>query len=173
MGLFGRDDRSEPQRKETTAQTRPRQASTGERAASGVSVIARPTRIEGTILGSEEVRVEGHVNGTVDITSRLVVAEGGLVQGKISARSVLVAGNVIGDLLAAERIELGPTCRVEGSITAPRILIQAGATFDGQVLMKKPSDWDAEAGSTATITTSSARRTDLPNKPERSGPDPA
>ncbi len=157
MGLFGRDDRSEPGRKDPTSQAKPHRSAPGERAPSGVSVIAAPTRIEGSILGSEEVRVEGQVVGTIDITSRLVIADGGLVEGKIAARSIIVAGRVIGDLLAAERIELGSSCTMEGNITAPRIQIHDGATFDGQVLMKKPSGWNAGADS-GSITTSSARR---------------
>ena len=126
-------------------------------------MIAAPTRIEGTIQGSEEIVVEGEVAGTVDITGRLVVADGGLVEGKVAARIIIVAGRVAGDLLAAERIELGPTCRVDGDITAPRIQIHDGATFDGHVLMKKPSGWNAEAGS-RSITTSSARRAE-PSRP--------
>jgi cytoskeletal protein CcmA (bactofilin family) len=171
MGLFGRDDRSQTERDEVAAQTRARRGPTGEPAVAGGSVIARSTRIEGTILGSEEIRIEGQVNGTVDITSRLVVAGGGRVQGKVAARSVIVAGNVIGDLLAAERIELGPTCKVEGNITAPRILIQDGATFDGQVFMKKPSGWDAGSDTQANITTSSARRAEPHKKSAPRGPD--
>jgi cytoskeletal protein CcmA (bactofilin family) len=165
MGLFGRDDRSEPERKEVTAQSKTRRSTPGEKAPSGVSVIATPTRIEGTILGSEEVRIEGQVVGTIDITSRLVVAEGGFVEGKIAARSIIVAGRVIGDLLAAERIELGTTCTIEGKITAPRIQILDGATFNGQVLMKKPSGWNAETDS-GSITTSSARRADPAASPD-------
>ena len=172
MGLFGRDDRGEGERKEAAAHVPARRVTTGERAAPGGSVIARSTRIEGTVLGSEEVRIEGQVNGTVDITSRLVVADGGLIQGKVAARSVIVAGTVSGDLLAAERIELGPTCKVEGNITAPRILIQDGATFNGQVFMKKPSGWDAAAEPGARITTSSARRGEPTEGPDSPNPAP-
>jgi cytoskeletal protein CcmA (bactofilin family) len=157
MGLFGRDDRSDGERTEAAAQTTSRRSPSGEATASDGTVIAAPTRIEGTLMGSDEVRIEGQIAGTVDITSRLVVADGGLVEGKVAARSILVAGRVNGDLLAAERIELGPTCRIEGNITAPRILIHDGATFDGHVVMKKPSGWNAESAS-RSITTSSARR---------------
>jgi len=51
---------------------------------------------------------------------------------------VAIAGTVVGDVTADEKIELEPTARVEGNITAPRILIRDGATFKGQVNMKDP-----------------------------------
>jgi cytoskeletal protein CcmA (bactofilin family) len=170
MGLFGRDDRGESKLDESASKAKPRGKPAGDAAVPRVSVIAVQTRIEGTILGSEEVRIEGQVTGTVDVTSRLVVAEGGRVEGKIAARSVLVAGTVLGDILAAERTELGPTCRVEGNITAPRIQIHDGASIDGEVLMKKPSGWNAGSDA-AGIKTSSARRTESPTTPDVSQPD--
>ena len=157
MGLFGRDDKKDIDPGEATARAKSLRSPSEERPASGGTVIAAPTRIEGTLMGSDEVRIAGQISGTVDITSRLLVADGGLVEGKVAARSILVAGRVTGDLLAAERIELGPTCRIEGNITAPRIQIHHGATIDGKVVMKKPAGWNAEATSRG-ITTSSARR---------------
>jgi cytoskeletal protein CcmA (bactofilin family) len=57
----------------------------------------------------------------------------------VHGKTVTVAGTVTGDITADDRIELEPSARVDGNITAPRILIQDGATFRGQVNMKEPS----------------------------------
>jgi cytoskeletal protein CcmA (bactofilin family) len=51
-----------------------------------------------------------------------------------------VAGTVKGDVLADDKIELKPSANLQGNITAPSILIQEGATFEGQVYMQKPAD---------------------------------
>lgn len=82
------------------------------------------------------MRIEGKVKGTIDISGQLLVAADGTVEAKVSASTVTVAGEVVGDILAAEKIELEPTAKVQGNITAPKILINEGATFDGQVAMK-------------------------------------
>jgi cytoskeletal protein CcmA (bactofilin family) len=64
---------------------------------------------------------------------------------------VVVAGTVAADITADEKIELEASARVDGNITAPRILIKDGATFKGQVNMKDPDSRPA-------VRTSSARK---------------
>jgi cytoskeletal protein CcmA (bactofilin family) len=123
-----------------------------------MTVITNSNNIKGTIRGSGDVRIEGQVNGKIDITGQLVIAEGGAAEAKIAARAVTVAGGVVGDILAADRIELAPTAVVEGNMTAPRILITDGATFRGQVLMQDPGAKEPPKVPEPVITTSSARR---------------
>ena len=160
MGIFGRDERS-PEDKPAVQQPANRPPPSGPRIPGGATVIAPGNNIEGTVRGPGDVRVEGSVKGAVDISGNLLVAEKGGVDGTISAASVIVAGRVKGDIAAAERIELQPSCKVEGNITAPRILINDGATFDGQVFMKDPGGGKlAAAAAPQAVTTSSARRKD-------------
>jgi cytoskeletal protein CcmA (bactofilin family) len=102
------------------------------------TVIARPTRIEGKLLGSGEVLVDGTFKGTIDSQGAVRVAERGQVEAEIRAQTVEVAGTVTGDVTAEKRIVLETTASVDGNITAPRILIHDGATFRGQVNMTKP-----------------------------------
>jgi cytoskeletal protein CcmA (bactofilin family) len=164
MGLFGREDRTE-ESKPMTSESPVRPQPGASPTAANITVIARPNRLEGSIVGSGDVRVEGQVKGEVDTSGQLLVAENGLVEGKISARTVNVSGGVVGDISAAERIELNASAKVEGNITAPRILINDGATFDGQVLMKDPDKRAAE-GPKQPLATSSARRPEPPEKKE-------
>jgi len=123
-----------------------------------MTVITTSNNIKGTIRGSGDVRIEGQVNGKVNITGQLVIAESGVAEATIAARAVTVAGGVVGDILAADRIELSPTAVVEGNMTAPRILITDGATFRGQVLMQDPGAKEPPKVPDPVITTSSARR---------------
>ena len=148
MGLFGRD---EPAPEIKTSQP-PRK--TGASPAVGSekrTVIARPTRIEGRVLGSGEILVNGMIQGIIDSDGEVRVAEQGRVEADVHARLVAVAGTVTGNITADERIILEPTAHVDGNITAPRILIEDGAIFKGQVNMRAPE----RSGS---IQTSSARK---------------
>jgi cytoskeletal protein CcmA (bactofilin family) len=104
-----------------------------------LTVIANAVRIEGTLSGGGEILVNGNVEGSIEGTGLIHVANRGQVRATIHSRTVMIAGTVRGDITADERIELEATARVEGDITAPRILIRDGATFKGQVNMRPPA----------------------------------
>ena len=91
------------------------------------------------------------VKGTIDGEGGVTVAEQGRIEATVHGRTVAIAGTVVGDITADEKIELETTARIEGNITAPRILIRDGASFRGQVNMKDPERRPA-------LRTSSARK---------------
>jgi cytoskeletal protein CcmA (bactofilin family) len=89
------------------------------------------TQFKGEITGTETVVVEGLVEGTVRITGPLKVAPGGTVKANVTAQSVVVAGELVGDCQATERVEIEAAGRLNGNIRAPRVVIVEGATFRG------------------------------------------
>jgi cytoskeletal protein CcmA (bactofilin family) len=148
MGLFGRDDKT-PQQKAPAPGSQPAARPTpptSARAGAQTTVIAVPSHFEGTLTGSAEVTIEGAVKGTVRTEAGVLVAESGTVEAEVHGRSVVVAGTVKGNVTADERIELRPSARLVGNITAPRILIEDGATFEGKVEMKRPPQKDSQQG---------------------------
>ena len=146
MGLFGRDDQTREDRPdESRQQARPAPASGSH----DRTVISQKIKIDGTLSGSGEIIVNGYVHGSVDGEDRVQVAEQGRVEASVHGRTIVVAGHVTGNITADDRIELERTARVVGDITAPRILIHDGATFRGQVNMKKPPTTGAHPASSA------------------------
>ena len=149
MGIFGRD---EPDPGQRPAQPNPKSAAAPQREGSADrTVVARPSAVEGRISGSCEIVISGQVKGTIDGTGKVTIAEQGKVEATTHGRIVIVGGTIKGDITADERIELESSARVDGNITAPRILIKDGATFKGQVNMKDP-------GRRPQMSTSSARK---------------
>jgi cytoskeletal protein CcmA (bactofilin family) len=148
LGIFGRDDHP-PENRMT--QPSPQTATKTPSESANLTVIARPTRIEGKLLGSGEVLVDGVFKGTIDGQVKVRVAERGVVEANVHAQTVEVAGTITGDVTAEKRIVLEATAKVDGNITAPRILIHDGATFRGQVNMTEP-------GPRLGLKTSSARK---------------
>ena len=142
MGLFGRDDQSDGI-KPSPAEP---QSRTGAASASGstITLIARNTRVEGEISGPGEVRIEGAFKGKLDCSSLVTISDGGSVEAELKAEVISIAGRVRGNAIAGKKIELTPSADMQGDITAPRILIREGATFEGQVFMsgkpKKKTD---------------------------------
>jgi cytoskeletal protein CcmA (bactofilin family) len=140
MGIFGKsDDRpAAPPRPTTTpaaAHPAPAPAASARAGApateGAVCVIGAKTRVKGEITGDENVLVEGQVEGTIRIARDLRVGLGGTVKATVSAQSVVVAGELVGDCHAHQRVQIEATGRLTGNIRAPRVVIVEGATFRG------------------------------------------
>jgi len=143
MGIFGKTDSKpmETPRPVTapspvatpTQAARPAPASVAPATATATStcVIGAKTKIKGEITGDENVSVDGHVEGSINITRDLRIGTGGSVKATVSAQSVFVAGELVGDCHASQRVQIEATGRVTGNIRAPRVVIVEGATFRG------------------------------------------
>lgn len=104
------------------------------------ATIGRSIRIRGEVAGDEDLLIQGHVDGTVQLKEHSVtVGADGEVTANITARIVTVEGTVEGDITADEQVTLRPTADVVGDITAPRVILDDGARFRGGVDMGEAS----------------------------------
>ena len=105
--------------------------------------------IHGDVTGSEDILIQGQVDGSVTLAQHAVrVGTEGHVKAKITGKVITIEGKVEGDLTALEQIVLRGSAHVQGNLTAPRVVIEDGATFVGLVDMSA-RDADAETGHTA------------------------
>jgi cytoskeletal protein CcmA (bactofilin family) len=126
-------------RREPPRETRERSGSTPP-AGGPPAAIGRSIRIRGEVSGDEDLLIQGHVDGTVNLGQHAVtVGSEGEVKADITARLVTVEGRVVGDLTAQEQVILRGSARVEGDITAPRVVLEDGAQFRGGVDMGEPA----------------------------------
>ena len=100
------------------------------------TVIAPGITIRGELTGSDAVDVAGVLEGDSRVESHYRVREGARVAGRIEAQTLIVAGEVSGPELVAEKIEVGASGRVKASLSARVIAIAEGAVFDGGVHMR-------------------------------------
>lgn len=135
MGIFGKSESRPP---EPAARPAPAPAPAAPRSAS--SVIAPKTVIKGEITGEENVIVEGTVEGQIRISRDLHVSQGGIVKASVSAASIVVAGEVVGDCTAHQRVELQASGRLTGNIRSPKVVIAEGAVFKGNSDMSGRKD---------------------------------
>ena len=96
--------------------------------------------IKGKVTGSGNLIVMGKLEGEVDLAGELVVAPTAVLNGEIRAVNLAVSGNVTGTLTAREKIHLEKSAVVSGRMATPRISMMDGATFNGEIEMKKPAD---------------------------------
>jgi cytoskeletal protein CcmA (bactofilin family) len=96
--------------------------------------IGKSVVICGEVKGSEDLIVDGRVEGTVNLSeSRLTIGPNANVAADLSAKDVLILGHVHGNVVASGRVELRAGCVMEGDIRALRLAVEDNAVFRGRV----------------------------------------
>ena len=97
------------------------------------SVIAADLTIEGKIEGSGHVRIAGSFKGDVHVQGNLTIEAGARLTGQVRANTVVVGGELQGNIEAAARVELLDTGVVAGDVKAGSLTVAAGSRMRGQV----------------------------------------
>jgi len=94
--------------------------------------------IKGELKASEDVTVDGQVEGRIDLPEHtLTIGPNATVVADISAKVVVVFGSVVGTVIARERADIRKTASVDGALTCGRLSVQEGATINGTVETQK------------------------------------
>jgi cytoskeletal protein CcmA (bactofilin family) len=100
--------------------------------------IGKSIVINGELSGSEDLTIEGRVEGKIDLKDHvLTVGSNGRIKAQISAKSIVVFGQVNGNLAATEKVDIKENGSVEGDIVSPRVAIADGSHFRGSIDMQK------------------------------------
>jgi cytoskeletal protein CcmA (bactofilin family) len=96
--------------------------------------IGKSVQIRGEVKGSEDLIVDGEVEGTITLTeSKLTIGPNARVNANVSARDVVILGKLNGSVVATGKVELRQGSYLVGDITAGRLSIEENAVFTGKV----------------------------------------
>ena len=116
------------------------------------ATIGPSIQISGDVTGNEDVRIEGRVEGTINLSDNvLTVGTEGQINATVTARAIFVEGKVEGDLKSDEQIIVRSSGNVRGNIVAPRVTLEDGCKFKGSI------DMDDSEPSTARASGHSGR----------------
>jgi cytoskeletal protein CcmA (bactofilin family) len=115
--------------------------------------IGKSVVIKGELSGSEDLTIEGHVEGKIELRDNvLTIGPNGKIRAEVFAKSVIVLGEVAGNVTASEKVDIRDNGSVDGDIISPRVAIAEGAHFRGSVDMQragvKPAAATAKPGAT-------------------------
>lgn len=103
--------------------------------AQGVCTIGEGVLVNGRLTGDEEVTVHGRMEGAIHLGNHLLVAKEGVVVADVEANTLTVLGHLNGEVVVHDIVTLKSGSVVTGNIRTPRIIIEEGARFKGNVDM--------------------------------------
>jgi len=102
-------------------------------------MIGKSVKVSGKIFTKEDLYVDGDVEGTIESQeNKVTIGPNGRVQADISAREVIILGQVQGNVVTSDKVDIRKDAKLVGDIVAARISIEDGALFKGSIDIKKP-----------------------------------
>jgi cytoskeletal protein CcmA (bactofilin family) len=100
--------------------------------------IGKSVVIKGELSGSEDLTIEGNCEGRIELRDNvLTIGPNGKIRAEVFAKSVIVLGEVVGNVTASEKVDIRDNGSVDGDIISPRVAIAEGAHFRGSVDMQR------------------------------------
>ena len=100
--------------------------------------IGKSVVIKGELSGSEDLTIEGQVDGKIELRQNvLTIGPNGKIKAQVFAKSVVILGEVTGNVTASEKVDIRDNGSVDGDIAAPRVAIAEGAHFRGSIDMQR------------------------------------
>ena len=113
-------------------------AKPGQQSARGAVAVEQSVVIKGGLSCSEDMTVEGSVEGTVELRQNvLTIGPHAKVTAQVFAKAVIVLGRVDGNITASEKVDIHEFGSVHGDVVSPRVTIADGANFHGSVDMQR------------------------------------
>lgn len=114
--------------------------------------VGHGTTLTGETVFQAMLRVDGHLIGTVSSdTGTLIVGTNGQVDANISVAAAMINGNVNGDIVASEKLQLGRSARVIGNIQCPKLIVEDGAILEGNCTMLRARETQEEAAAAPAV----------------------
>ena len=100
------------------------------------ALLGRGSEFEGKLTFEGTVRIDGKFTGTIVTNDVLVVGEGAKVSAEISCGTIIVHGEINGNVKAKNAVELHHPARMKGNLETPSLMIEKGVMFEGQTKME-------------------------------------
>ena len=100
-----------------------------------INSIASGSKLTGDLVSSGDVRIDGHLKGSIKTQGRLVLGEGGVIDGQVKCQTGIIAGQLKATITTEELLTLKSTSKLSGEIVAGQLAVEPGAMFTGKCSM--------------------------------------
>jgi len=94
------------------------------------SIVSAECYFQGTLSVQGSLRVDGHLEGSVDNARQIIVGEGGKITGDVTGSTVVCGGDIIGNV-CADMLEVLAKASIKGDIRAQKMIVEEGGRIEG------------------------------------------
>ncbi len=102
------------------------------------SILAQGCKFDGKVEATGTFRIEGEFKGNIATPENLIIGKTGMVNASVKVKNAIIGGQLFGDIVAENKIELQSGSHVEGDIKTKRLVIDEGVFFEGNCSMGGP-----------------------------------
>ncbi len=102
-----------------------------------LNIIGFGTKIIGDITSTGDLRIEGTLEGNIEVAGKLVVGQSGAIKGTLKCKNAVISGKIEGTLTIQELLEVKASAKIDGEVYTDKLAIEPGALFTGTCSMKK------------------------------------
>ena len=99
--------------------------------------LGKDTEFEGKLSFSGAARIDGNFSGEIFTAGTLIVGESAIIESNMHVSHIIISGEIHGNIIADDRIEIHAPGKVFGNIHAPTVVIDEGVVFEGNCRMSK------------------------------------
>lgn len=103
------------------------------------TLIAKDCTIEGNIVNTHAIRIEGTIMGDILDAGSVIVGESGVVNGNVTTKSLTNFGYINGNVSATDSIEIKNSGKISGCLNTRTLAVERGAVYQGKIVMGKVS----------------------------------
>ncbi len=135
------------------------------------ALLGRGSEFEGKLTFEGTVRIDGKFTGEIFSNDTLIIGEGARVKAEVDVATVIIYGDLIGNVRAKNTVEMHAPARLKGNITAPALVVDQGVVFDGNCQMttseraRRELEQSGQGGMPAAAATPAAGSVMPPPKP--------
>ncbi len=108
------------------------------------SLISPGVEIKGDISSQGSIRIDGYVEGNLNIKGDLILGDKGKIKGEVKAENIIIAGKIEGTATAGTRLEIAATGTIVGDINATTLIIEEGGLLDGTSRMTRAKEFSID-----------------------------
>lgn len=104
------------------------------------------SQILGELIFTGQARLDGRFQGNIRGDGTLFIGPNAKVEALVNAATVIISGELVGDVVVTKRLELKTPGRLKGNITAPLVVMDEGVVFEGHCSMTTDQELDENRG---------------------------